>query len=300
MQSCVLCQKEMWRGKSHAHTLSSIASPLFAVQSVSLFHSINRNAISIQCSFFCCISMRVFQSCSSSCVSHSHFPHTINDISAHSTHFLFHKCSSKDSLVDMIQILFCAPFFFSFDFPACVCVLLAVDGDSSGTHMHWMRTRHHLSDNSLNYIIVIYSVRTSSAILSVSLRFFFRSFSFFRFRSQNQKRKREGRKKRNWIARHTEVNESATRLEISNRKQTCPPPNDLFAIEIELFGLLIDGRFRACVVADTRKWLSQSPHIINIWIIHFANRASNALTCTKGSIIDVNCHQVLARKQITW
>lgn len=130
--------------------------------------------------------------------------------------------------------------------------------------------------------------------------FFSDHFLFFVLvlKTKNVKEKEE--KKRNWIARHTEVNESATRLEISSRKQTCPPPNDLFAIEIELFGLLIDGRFRACVVADTRKWLSQSPHIINIWIIHFANRASNALTCTKGSIIDVNCHQVLARKQITW
>lgn len=65
---------------------------------------------------------------------------------------------------------------------SCVCVCSAVDGDSSGTHMHWMRTRHRPSDNSLNYIIVIYSVRTSSAILTVSWRFFqiifFFSFSF--------------------------------------------------------------------------------------------------------------------------
>lgn len=196
MQSCVLCQMEMWRGKSHAHTLSSIASPLFAVQSVSLFHSINRNAISIQCSFF----LLHFDARFSVVLLIMRFTF------AFSTHNQWHLGAFDAFLIPQVFVKrfsrrhdtdsFLRSIFFFVRF-SCVCVC------SVGCRWRQQRYAYALdaySASSVRQFTELYYCYLFCANFQrysyCFFAFFFRSFSFFRFRSQNQKRKREGRKKK--------------------------------------------------------------------------------------------------------
>lgn len=216
MQSCVLCQMEMWKRE-----IASLTSPVvsrrpytMAVRVVVPFNQSQRN---------CRFSRFVFRFFRSShhwllrvrfvriFHSQSMTSHRIQRISYSTSVRLKILSSTWYRFFSALQISFCSLLLL-----ACVCVCalaMAVDGDTGTSDIRTLLCvhRHRLPVVSLNYIIVIYSVRTSSAILTVSsLRALLLLFVLSAIENEENKKKIASRECEASEARYLNRNLSAT------------------------------------------------------------------------------------------